>query len=245
MEADIDADSPHPVNGPAQALTYEHLIRPTPLRKSLADVAWLPTEKPCERCRKAVPDRSKAVNDVVRTDFEAVDRFPQFPSLKSAAKLGCGLCHLIRKTIRQQWATRPMEEWGVGPLSDRDETLEDLLNTTWDGLVRIFNLRFTFQPFPTDSVNEMRKVAQMGGIITCLSLEFGPASAPCDPDGNPLHSEISQIIGFKVYDSIGELQRIMCCQSLKVLTTSQILPHAAGSSGDYQTAPRSRRLTST
>ena len=92
-----------------------------------------------------------------------------------------------------------MEEWGVGPLSDNDPEFSDLLSEPWDGRVRIHNLKYTFERL-LDTVPSDPE--QMGGMITFMTLEFGPIAPKPFGDEPPLHAEISQIIRFKVFDSV-------------------------------------------
>lgn len=179
--------------------TYRHLITPVPLKNSIANISKAPSCQPCEHCKAALPDRAKAKNRSIHTTYERVDEYPDFPALNTSAKSGCGLCRIIRKALRRNWAVRPMEEWGVGPLSDDD--VGDLLDEPWDGKVRIFNLTFQFAPLGDASLPHAK---QMGGVITGMTLEFGPATVARSEDGCALHGDISQIISFKAYDSVGE-----------------------------------------
>jgi len=116
------------------------------------------------------------------------------------------MCWMIRSAIRSSWAVRPMEEWGVGPLDEHDMNYFDLLDSPWDGKVRIFNLKFIFDPLlepKTSSGYGNIESEQQGGMITAMTLEFGPAPPKVAEDGSSLHGEISQVLRFKAYDSIG------------------------------------------
>ncbi|KLU92596.1 hypothetical protein MAPG_11541 [Magnaporthiopsis poae ATCC 64411] len=175
--------------------TYRHLITPIPLKNSIANILKAPSCQPCEHCKAAVPDRAKAKNGSIHTTYERVDEYPDFPALNTSAKSGCGLCRIFRKTLRRDWAVRPMDERGIGPLSDSD----GLLDEPWDGKVRIFNLIFHLEPLVDAG---LPRAKQMGSVITAMSLEFGPATVARSEDGCALHEEISQIINFKAYDSV-------------------------------------------
>lgn len=84
-----------------------------------------------------------------------------------------------------------MEEWGAGPLRQGDGLWDELLSSEWDGEVKIGNVGW-------DVDNE-------SGMVTSLSLEFGPVKTVLDgPDGEEVrHGEIGQVIGFKAFDSKG------------------------------------------
>jgi len=169
----------------------------------------------CSLCKAAVPDRAKAANNVIKTDYELVDTFPHFPILKKSIAAGCGLCWIIRKALRHNWAARPMEEWGVGPLSERDPAFADLLDEPWDCRVRISSLKFVFDSFlgsqeakrDTDVNNPS---PQRGGMVTGMSLEFGPVTPSPTDDCAQLHDDISQVLRFKVFDSIGTFATMTC-----------------------------------
>jgi hypothetical protein len=80
--------------------TYRALIKPVPPTINLANVSSQPGYNTCQFCAVIVPDRSKVQNGLIRTSYDRIDYFPNFPELKSSAKAGCGLCKVIRKTIR-------------------------------------------------------------------------------------------------------------------------------------------------
>jgi hypothetical protein len=87
-----------------------------------------------------------------------------------------------------------MEEWGAGPLREGDGIWDDLLETKWDGKVRIGQA--------------MCSVEEGGaGMISSLSLEFGPVRTTVKgPDGEDVrYGDIGQVIGFKVFDSRGRI----------------------------------------
>lgn len=175
--------------------TYQDLITPIPFKNSMANISKAPSCQPCGRCRAALPDRAKVKNTSIQTTYELVDEYPDFPTLNASAKSGCRLCRIIRKALRQNWAAGPMYERGIGQLSDDD----GLLDEPWDGKVRIFNLIFHLAPLEDASLPHAK---QMGGVITMMSLEFGPATVARSEDGCALHEDISQIINFKAYDSV-------------------------------------------
>jgi hypothetical protein len=96
-----------------------------------------------------------------------------------------------------------MEEWGVGPLSENDPEFSDLIEATWDRQVRIFNLKFMFDPLLLSGEGRA-DLAQMGGLVTGVDLEFGPRIPESTDGGPPLHGDVSQVIHFKAFDSVGE-----------------------------------------
>jgi len=70
--------------------TYWDLIRPIPAKYNLTNVYVKPGLPTCDVCRVAVPDRSKAKRNLIETPFERIDTYPEFPSLESSARDGCG-----------------------------------------------------------------------------------------------------------------------------------------------------------
>ncbi len=183
--------------------TYRDLIEPIPARRNLGSVASGHPLKTCVRCRAVAPDRAAVQNKTIHTPYESVDVYPDFSELKASAKAGCGLCWLIRKALRQNWAVRPMEEWGIGPLSADDDDFAELLGLRWDRRVKIYNLSFKFEPLADLAEEKESDALQRGGMVTGMSLEFGPASGATSASDEQAYGEISQIIGFKVFDSIG------------------------------------------
>jgi hypothetical protein len=93
----------------------------------------------------------------------------------------------------------------VGPLSERDPAFAELLHEPWDRRVRISNLSFAFDPLlesPEAKVDAGNGLSlQRGGMVTGMSLEFGPI-APTNGSGQ-LHDHISQVLSFKIFDSVG------------------------------------------
>lgn len=187
--------------------TYRDLIRPIPAKLNLCNVTANAAVGTCNHCKTAVPERSKARNKTIRTTYERVDEYPDFPEIKSSAKAGCELCRIIRKALRQAWAVRPMEEWGVGPLSEKDRLWDELFEVPWDRKVRMYNLAFSFEPLlgSSEMVRDSNN-SQRGGMVTGMTLEFGPATRGKTGDGEPLHGDISQVLSFKAYDSIGKFR---------------------------------------
>ncbi|KAK1749897.1 heterokaryon incompatibility protein-domain-containing protein [Echria macrotheca] len=187
--------------------TYRNLINPLPAKYNLANASITAPLQTCEACSVAWPDRSKAKNNIIKTGYERVDSYPDFPSLKTSSRNGCGLCWIIRKALRSSWAVRPMEEWGVGPLEEDNDEFADLLSEPWDGKVRIFNLSFGFVTFSDiDGTHATKGESacsdQRGGMVTSMMFEFGPVTPKAAEDGSVLHGEISQVLGFKVFDSV-------------------------------------------
>jgi hypothetical protein len=188
--------------------TYKSLIKPIAPSNNLANVRAQEPSKTCRSCAAVVPDRRKAINDLIKIDYKRVDLYPDFPELKASAKAGCGLCRLIRKTIRAKWAIRPMEEWGVGPLREKEGLWDELLKAPWDRKVKIHKLSFSLKkvpnalPMSSDTRATTEKDVHQG-MVVFFGLEFGPVTLLSSPDGAGLYGEIGQVLGFKVYDSQG------------------------------------------
>jgi hypothetical protein len=107
--------------------TYEDMVKPIalpikPARINLENVANSPPCKTCKYCALIVPlDDIKTYNKgSLKVDYERIDFYPNFPVLKASAKLGCGLCKIIRTAIKRNWAVCPMEEIGFGTLKRHD-----------------------------------------------------------------------------------------------------------------------------
>jgi hypothetical protein len=191
-----------------KGFTYTSLIKPIPPDTNLANVSAQEPIKTCQSCAAIVPDHRKANKGIIAINYERVDLYPDFPDLKASARNGCGLCKFLRKTIRAKWATRPMEEWGVGPLSEKEGVFNELLASSWDRKVRIRNLAFllenTSNSFSTP-VDKSPDQVNHNGMVVRLALQFGPATLPAAPEGTPPYGDISQVIGFRVFASQGEL----------------------------------------
>lgn len=188
--------------------TYKALIKPIAPSNNLANVRAQEPSRTCQSCAAVVPDRRKAINDLIKIDYKRVDLYPDFPELKASAKAGCGLCRLIRKTIREKWAIRPMEEWGVGPLREKEGLWDELLKASWDRKVKIHNLSFSLKKVPSamPMSSDTRATTEKDdyqGMVVFFGLEFGPVTLLSSPDGAGLYGEIGQVLGFKVYDSQG------------------------------------------
>jgi hypothetical protein len=188
--------------------TYKSLIKPIAPSNNLANITAQEPSRSCQSCAAIVPDRRKVVNGLIKINYERIDLYPDFPELKASAKAGCGLCRLIRKTIRAKWATRPMEEWGVGPLREKEGLWDELLKAPWDRKVKIHNLSFSFKkisnasPAPSDT-RATTEQDDYQGMVVFFGLDFGPATLLTSSDGTALYGEIGQVLGFKVYDSQG------------------------------------------
>ena len=142
-----------------------------------------------------VPDRKIAKRGLIKTAYERVDLYPDFPELKASAKAGCDLCRLIRKSIRKTWAVRPMEEWGVGPIREKDGLWDELLEAQWDRKVKIHKVTFSLET-ATEKLED--------GVVVSLGLEFGPATAFVSEETDFQYGEIGQALSFKVFDSQGK-----------------------------------------
>lgn len=124
--------------------TYLALTRAIPDRLNLSNIASAPASQPCAHCCLVVPDRARAENGLIKTAYDRVDEYPDFPGLKATAKAGCELCRLLRKAVRAQWVARPMAERGLGALSEKDGLWDEMFGMPWDRKVRIYNPTFTF-----------------------------------------------------------------------------------------------------
>lgn len=185
-------------------LTYRSLVRPIPAKHNLANVASEAGSPVCDICKAVVPDRTKAKRNTIETDYQLIDRYPDFPLLKRSADSGCPLCWVIRKALRRNWASRPMEEWGVGPLSELDPSFAELLDAPWDCSVNIYNLKFLLDSFIEAPAESRISTSLQGGVVTGMTLEFGPVTPAAASNDPPLHQDISQILRFKVFDSVGQ-----------------------------------------
>jgi hypothetical protein len=143
--------------------------------------------------------------------YERTDVYPHFSGLKRTAKEGCTLCHLFRHAIRAGWGYRAMEEWGYGPLRVDDDTWSQpgLFSKIWDGEVIIRRVNFDLAPIHVPGMEqassaELQPPDTRKNMVMGLSLEFGPANAALDEEGEPLHGEIGQVLSFKVFDSSGK-----------------------------------------
>jgi hypothetical protein len=105
---------------------------------------------------------------------------------------------MIRKAIRSQWSVRPMEEWGVGPLREKEGLWDELFISPWDRRVKIHNMAFTVP-------NEEVELPNRWGLVVSLSFEFGPETKLALPDGSGTYGDIGRVVSFKVFDSQGEL----------------------------------------
>jgi hypothetical protein len=188
-------------------VTYNALIKPIPYPINLANVADQKPCTTCESCAIIIPNRRRAQRGRIQTGYERVDLYPDFPELKTSAKAGCGLCRFIRKNIRNAWAVRPMEEWGVGPIREKDGLWDELLDAAWDRRVKIhkvaFNLEDIIQSSSLTSASTGSGPADC--VVVSLGLEFGPATPFVSPETSFIYEEIGQALSFKVFDSQGEL----------------------------------------
>jgi hypothetical protein len=131
------------------------------------------------------------------------------------------MCRLLRKTIRSQWAVRPMEELGVGSLSEKENLWDELFETPWDRKVKLHSVKFTFVPFTNSVISERSTDTepdsdlQFGGMVTLLTLELSPATTPLAENGDALYETISQVLSFKVFDSAGRLCRLCISRLLQ------------------------------
>jgi hypothetical protein len=181
------------------ALTYRALTLPVPLKWSIANVGSQPASQSCDFCRLVLPDRSKSKNGTINTCYERYDSFPEFPALRLSAQAGCGLCRFLRKSVRQAWAVRPMEEWGVGPLEPHDE----MMTSKWDGTVVLSNVSFALESPAQPALGGTESDNEAYEVVTRMSLEFGPVIPTEQDEGIRLHGKISQVVSFKVFDSVG------------------------------------------
>ena len=182
--------------------TYKALVRPIPPTINLENVANSPACKTCEYCATIIPDRTQLVGRNIRINFERIDLYPDFPNLKASAKLGCGLCHMIRKTIRATWATRVMEESSRGPLSVKAEQYDELFRCSWDGKVRLYGVSFSSGLEPGNDFDSATKEDKEK--VVKLHLGLGLATKTPLPSLYAGYMDISKTVSFNVYDSQGK-----------------------------------------
>lgn len=207
--------------------THRSLIKPIEPINNLANITAREPSKTCQSCAAIIPDRRKCVKGLIKINYERIDLYPDFPELKASAYAGCGFCKYIRKTIRAKWAVRPMEEWGVGPLREKEGLWEDFFTAPWDCKVKIHNLLFSLDkesdtsPVPLDVMTSTEEDDYPGMVIS-FGFEFGLATLLTSSDGASLYGEIGQRIGFKVFDSQGGLASSSGCiitnDCVKILT---------------------------
>jgi hypothetical protein len=178
--------------------TYRSLIKPIPPSINLSNVREQRPSKTCDACACIVPDRRKEAKYLIKTGYERVDLYPDFPQLKASAKAGCGLCRFLRKSIKAAWARRPMEEWGLGALRENDGLWDELLAQPWDRKVKIYDASFSLGETGIDGSKTKTRP------VSYLHLSVGPNSShPPSMGENSQHGEISQYLSFKVFVSEG------------------------------------------
>ena len=189
------------------SLTYAAILAPIEGAEELSasiDESQISAAKLCEYCRSIAPDLDDDSTSIYRTKYEREDWFPFFPSLQATATQGCPLCSLLRGAIRKNWAVRPMEESGVGPIRAQDGYWDDLIDTQWDGRVKIHSLTFTRDMDYTFSNGKVEPLP-----LSVMYVEFSPylLAGIKEPVqiGNTAHWSIGQIIGFKLYTSDSEI----------------------------------------
>ena len=116
-----------------------------------------------------------------------------------------------------------MEEAGVGVLNEKEGFWDDLLDREWDCEVEVSGVYFTLVPL-VDAVGDP---LQMGGLVTRLLFEIGPASLPLGEGGGDVYGKIGKSISFKIFDSIGESLRpahpgfLVCILCTDKITTAR------------------------
>ncbi|KAI8634126.1 HET-domain-containing protein [Xylariaceae sp. FL1651] len=193
--------------------TYRDLIRAIPPLLNLSNIAKSPPCQPCSACAKLIPDRHIAKSGVIKTEYELFDTFPDFPVLGASNRAGCTLCGLIRKIIRSSWAValRPMEEEGIGTITDKDGIWDELLDMEWDCKVRLYHAHFYLQKrgaSQDSSPSPDRGSLGLSEFVQLLGLRFGPATLPLEADGRELRRPIYQEVQFKVFDSADNYENL-------------------------------------
>ncbi|KAI0147103.1 HET-domain-containing protein [Xylariaceae sp. FL1272] len=185
--------------------TYRDLIKVIAPKFNLANITRIPPNLPCTFCAKLVPDRHRTKDNVIWTEYEAVDTFPDFPILDESSRAGCSLCGLIRDTIRSSWGVtlRPMEEEGIGTLSDTAGVWDELLEMNWDHRVRIHHARFILQKHLSVGSEDGNESAE---FVQWLILRFGPETLPDEADGRSPLRALYQELQFQVFDSVDEIK---------------------------------------
>lgn len=210
--------------------TFRELVCALPQKTNLDNIASLQASKLCEHCRAVVPDRTKLSRNKIPTEFERVDTFPDFPELKASGKAGCELCRLLRKTVRSTWSSQPFLESDYSTIAEGELEWERLLDSEWDGKVKIHRLRFHFTPFGGFQFGsrmtfgeDMGADEQHGGMVTGMTVEVGPVMVALDEEGEALGGEVGKQLHFKVYDSVGKSNhslKVPCCVSDHVCVRS-------------------------
>jgi hypothetical protein len=196
--------------------TYRHLALPIPPNPNLSTIATTPASPPCPTCRHLLlPDRNTIRGTSIPIpDFHLTDTFPHFPTLQTSAKAGCTFCALLRNSILTTWGSKsnPMLESGVTPLSEGDDSYDELFATAWDGAVRIHRAQFKFAPFGGSFQGQQKfawdevagSLEQGDGVVVGLEVEFGPEGVPCNEEGEEIVGEVGGVVRFRVWDSVGE-----------------------------------------
>lgn len=93
-----------------------------------------------------------------------------------------------------------MEEWGIGPLREKEGLWDELFVSPWDRKVRIHELTFRLKKVSDSSFAPSEA---SNGMVVSLNLEFGPATLLTSFNGESSYGEIGQVLEFKVFDSQG------------------------------------------
>jgi hypothetical protein len=181
-------------------VTYRALTRPIPPFSNISNIGPKPADTPCTHCVALKPARETARGERIETSYDRIISYPSFSELKKSALKGCGMCWLLRKTLKAQWIKRPMEEIGVGVLSEKDGLFDDLLDEEWDCKVRISRAFFVFMP----AFHPLGDNSQTEGIVTHLTFMVSLLNVPMGDDGQEVYGTIEKTLAFKVYDSAGE-----------------------------------------
>jgi hypothetical protein len=120
------------------ATAFEKLTTAIPPALNLANIKGAPAESLCEVCETALlfleEGFRKPSSYRYMEEPERNDSYPNFPGLKASAK-ACGLCRLMRKTIRESWADVALEH-SFGLVKEGDSR-SALLKRSWSGEVLI------------------------------------------------------------------------------------------------------------
>lgn len=200
-----------PTKGTAAVVTEEAPpeLNPTNILHSPA----CSLEQLCGHCLSLRPLRGKRdFAGTILTDYERMDEYPSYPSLRETAEKGCRMCGFLRASLTAVQNPRSHEAepnethpfWGP--------TGEDVaLHLPWDRRISI-EARFEYEPFngsggssPNDT--PYGSTSQQGGMVISMWLIYKPASGSLRDDRGNIWG--SSVLVFSAFDSIGRSSIIL------------------------------------
>lgn len=165
-------------------------------------------EQLCDQCLTLKPRRDKRdFSGTILTDYERLDEYPSYPSLKASDENGCRMCGFLRASLlavqnRKSHQAEPNEThpfWGP--------TGEDvMLHLPWDRQVRL-TARFEYGSFDAGGARSstgpvVGSEKQQGGMVLFMWLICGSVSGTVsDGKGNQWGSSV---LVFSVFDAPGK-----------------------------------------